>query len=273
MKKILVFLVLASMLLGVSGVMALDQAVTLDVSPVVNVAISPDIINFSSGNPGDIQVTTPLSFNLDSSNTNVTVKITGVTGNAFNNGNLAFDEQYNLNSVVYNFICTINADACTFNVITSQPKLWIHPGFRAGDYTGTVTFSANEGVQNITKNLAINVKQVINVAVSPASVDFGAVTPGTTATASNIVFNASNSNADLVVVYTSVSGAPFNGNLKLDNLDAGSQIISMPCLQTGEVCNYDIKQVVPTLSVPIGFVAGTKTGTITYTITGSNPPQ
>lgn len=111
-----------------------------------------------------------------------------------------------------------------------------------------------------------------SILITPATVEFGAVVPGTNnnpSTSGNISFDPTGSNVDVNVEVTNVTGKPFEGGLKFDGSLAQGQDYDILCV--GNPCTYTPKVVIPTLNVPIGSRAGIKTGTITYTITGTPP--
>lgn len=277
MKKFLFFLVLASVLFGVCGVLAdtnvTTQNASVGVGTFVNVSVNPNLTDFGSTYSPATRTGNTLTFNPDSSNVNMTISVLNVIGEPF-------ASWLNLDGIgwmtrQYTFICSVNAEnLCTFNSITSVPTVYVTSGHRSGVWNGSIIFMVNNNQSlNFSTDLTLKINQVINVAVTPANLDFGSVLPGTTVTGPLIVFNATNSNADLIVVYTSVSGSPFNGNLKLNDLDAGLFNVSMGCISTGESCTYNTVQATPKLTIPAGYVAGVKTGVITYTITGTDPSQ
>jgi len=272
MRKFLVLLVLTSLLLGVSLVMAdsvnQTQNTSVDISHFENLSISPSTISFGSGFPGDTLLGNQnLSFDADHSNVDLNVIVSNVQGKPFNS-NLSFDG-VNFASKMFVFNCTKVNDSCSYSTPTSQPGVTIPSGFRAGTYTGNVTFSVNSGNQTMSRGLEVSVNQIINVEITPPVVNFGSVIPGNTVNGTVITFDASNSNVDLVIISSSVTGKPFEGNLKFNGLSVYN--VNIPCIKTGDQCDYESPTVMPTLRVPVGFVAGTANGVITYTITGSVP--
>ena len=113
----------------------------------------------------------------------------------------------------------------------------------------------------------------INVVITPGTLDFGTVTPGDTdigATNGPINVDATGSNVGVTIQVTAVTSPPFDTGLKLDNVLPTTKIFNLPCVLVSNICTYAPVTTVPTLDVPIGSPAGTKSGTITYTITG--PP-
>ena len=119
----------------------------------------------------------------------------------------------------------------------------------------------NQG-QDINASIGENITLFIN----PTTVEFGPVAPGTTGTSNNITFNATGSNVNITIDVTSVTGEPFASGLMFDGALATSYFKSMDCVISGAICTYGILTIVPTLVVPVGSPAGTKTGVITYTI-------
>lgn len=129
------------------------------------------------------------------------------------------------------------------------------------------------GVFAVDQGAQVDVDNVVSVAIAPATITFGLVVPGATASATNgpITLNAAGSNVDVSVV-VSVLGEPFAGGLMFNAADADSFTATLVCVSSGGgACTYDILSITPTLVVPVGSPAGTKTGMITYTFTGPIP--
>jgi hypothetical protein len=137
---------------------------------------------------------------------------------------------------------------------------------------GCINVSAD--IQNQTQNLTVDIPQVINVAITPSSLNFGSVIPGTNNVLpinNPISFNATGSNVDLVIITASVSGLPFETGLRINGASPASLNLPINCTKVANICNYELKQQSASLDVPVGFTAGTANGVITYTITGSIP--
>ena len=128
------------------------------------------------------------------------------------------------------------------------------------------------GVIAVDQDINATIDDNLTISISPATVEFGAVSAGSSgnpASSGNISFDPAGSNVNVNVDVTNVTGKPFEGGLKFDGSLAQGQDYDILCV--GNPCTYTPKTVSPTLDVPIGSRAGIKTGTITYIITGTPP--
>jgi hypothetical protein len=133
-----------------------------------------------------------------------------------------------------------------------------------------------------SQGIGFEVNPQTTVTINPPTLEFGLIVPGaaaTTATNGPISFNAAGSNTDISIEFTSVDKTIFN-SIELETSPgvwvyiSTVPTITMPCNKgIDDVCNYspNPKTVAARLAVPIGTSAGTKTGSITYTITGTTP--
>ena len=124
------------------------------------------------------------------------------------------------------------------------------------------------------QSVNVTIGEDIIVLITPNPLEFGPLVSGTnnnTATNGPISFDATGSNVNVTITVASVTGAPFNAGLKFGGLNPVGQIFNQNCVLVSSVCTYTPVTTVPTLSIPTGSPAGTKTGTITYTITGPTP--
>jgi len=207
----------------------------------------------------------------------MTANISSVIGEPFNDS-LEFGG-VEWNSKTFTFTCTPNLEGiCNYNSISTNTSVEIPTGFAAGDYKGVVTYNVNGGSQTFTQNLSISVDLVTSVQITPVTVDFGSIVPGTVNNPTingPIRFGADNSNVDLIIVYASATGKPFDTGLKLNGKTPGNFNVTMDCIRnpTNGVCAYSDESANATLDVPKGFRAGTSMGNITYIITSSIPPQ
>lgn len=126
----------------------------------------------------------------------------------------------------------------------------------------------NEQVLNAT------ISEMISMQISPKVLEFGLIFPGTNGNAPSngpIVFNASGSNAKVLVKVSSVEGQLFEKGLFIDGKLPTANSWTFNCIRDGSKCNYEIQSANPTLDVPLGSIAGANEGTMTYLITGSPP--
>ncbi len=124
-----------------------------------------------------------------------------------------------------------------------------------------------------TQNARAVISSFTSVSITPATIDFGIVVPGSddNPASENVVLDADGSNSDVNVAVTDVSGVPFDTGLMFDGALASGQDYTIDCIDSGDICTYDLRVIVPTLDVPLGIEQGEKTGVVTYTITGSTP--
>ncbi len=127
-----------------------------------------------------------------------------------------------------------------------------------------------------TQGVTVTIGQDIHLVISPTTVNFGSVSPGTSnnpSTNGNITFDATNSNVDVTITVASITGFPFQTGLMLDGASATGQDWTLPCVKEGEsdVCTYTMQSTVPTLNVPIAAAQATQNGVITYTVSGPTP--
>lgn len=130
------------------------------------------------------------------------------------------------------------------------------------------------GVLAANQGLEVTIGEDINLVISPTTVNFSSVTPGTNdnpATNGPITFDATDSNVDVTIEVASVTGFPFETGLMLDTAAPVGQSWTLPCVLSGDVCTYTTASTVPTLNVPIAAPQSTNTGTITYTVSGPTP--
>jgi len=123
---------------------------------------------------------------------------------------------------------------------------------------------------DVDQGINVTIGTTIQVIILPTTINFGSVLPNTNnnPATENVSFNAAGSNINVSVAVTSVTGEPFISGLKFDNvLVQGHAPYVLPCVLSGELCTYVLKTVGTTLNIPATFQKGTKTGTITYTIT------
>jgi len=135
-------------------------------------------------------------------------------------------------------------------------------------------FGIIDVVSATDQGIDVTIGQDIHVVIDPVTVQFGTnILPGTNnnpALNGPISFDATGSNVGVTIQVTAVTSPPFDTGLKLDNVLPTTKIFNLPCVLVSNICTYAPVTTVPTLDVPIGSPAGTKSGTITYTITG--PP-
>ena len=129
----------------------------------------------------------------------------------------------------------------------------------------------------VSQDQGINaaIAQTINLIITPANLEFGEIIQGSTENVKPITFTAgAGANVDMNIEFTSVTN---NGLFELMELEASPGIftkitdkpaVSMPCTVIDNVCTYTAQSINAKLKVPAGYPAGTKTGVITYTITG-----
>ena len=127
----------------------------------------------------------------------------------------------------------------------------------------------------VEQDLEVTVGQNITLVISPGTVEFGIVAPGTTdndADSGDITFDASGSNVDVTVAVTDVSGFPFESStLFLDGDTPVGQSWFLECTIVNDICQYTTANTTPTLDVPVGAAQGNYVGILTYLITGSPP--
>lgn len=119
--------------------------------------------------------------------------------------------------------------------------------------------------------IEVTIDLSIHVVIAPGTVSFGNVLPDTVnnPAVEDVSFDATGSNVDVEVEVTTVSGEPFHTGLKFDGVTAETESYILPCVLSGELCTYVLETVDTTLDVPLAFEKGSKSGTITYTITES----
>ncbi len=130
------------------------------------------------------------------------------------------------------------------------------------------------GVFAADQDITVTIGEDINVVISPGTVEFDTVAPGTNdnpATNGPIEFDATGSNVDVNIEVTDVMGFPFEDGLMLDGVPALGSSWDLICTIVDSLCTYTTESTVPTLNVPTGAAQGINPGTITYTITGSPP--
>lgn len=140
MKKLLLFLVFGVMIAGI--VMATPQKLIVNIGDDIVIAITPDMINFSSVMPGtddNPAINGPIKFNATGSNTNVTIEVTNVTGVPFEDG-LELDganpigRTFHLDCVTVDYICT-------YSIVSTVPTLNVPKGLFKGMKEGNITYT------------------------------------------------------------------------------------------------------------------------------------
>lgn len=126
------------------------------------------------------------------------------------------------------------------------------------------------GVIGVDQNINAAITSVISVTISPTTLDFGSVAPGTNnKVAGPIGFDATGSNVNVKVEVTDVTGNSLFDNIEVTTSGGARNIIGatdiMPCVDTLGTCTYAILSWPTTLDVPGGFPAGPITGAIVYT--------
>ena len=131
-------------------------------------------------------------------------------------------------------------------------------------------------VAAVDQGLQVTIGEDIDLLITPSTVDFGTVVPGSTdnaATNGPITFDASGSNVDVHVEVSAVTGFPFASTTLL--LDGDSTPVGLfwdlDCTIVNDICTYTTASTTPTLDIPLSSTPGLKTGSITYTVTGSPP--
>lgn len=122
------------------------------------------------------------------------------------------------------------------------------------------------------------IAETISLIITPANLEFGEIIQGSTENVKPITFTAgAGANVNMNIEFTSVTK---NGLFELMELETSTGIftkitdkpaVSMPCTVIDNVCTYTARSINAKLKVPAGYPAGTKTGVITYTITGPAP--
>ncbi len=137
----------------------------------------------------------------------------------------------------------------------------------------TLMFSLSNVIA-LSQGLSVTIKEDLNVVITPTNVEFGEVTAGSIdnlAKNGNIIIDPTGSNVKTIYVYVSVDEIePFKTGLKFDGRLADGLNYDLICIENP--WEHIPKIIKPTLDVPLGAYAGTISGVVTYTITGSSPP-
>ncbi|MEK6934556.1 MAG: hypothetical protein AABW46_01630 [Nanoarchaeota archaeon] len=123
----------------------------------------------------------------------------------------------------------------------------------------------------------IEISENITISVGPGTLDFGIVAPGTedNPSTSPIEFDANGSNVNVTVEVTEVTG---DDDTLFDDIEVETSPdtwvnivgadVTMICDYSGGTCVFDPVSWDARLDVPEGLPAGTKAGTIVYTVSG-----
>jgi hypothetical protein len=125
------------------------------------------------------------------------------------------------------------------------------------------------------QGLNVTISEDVVAQISPTTVEFGSVSPGSSDNAASngpIEFNATGSNTNITIEVANVTGFPFATGLKLDAGSPVGMTWDLTCIPNGDMCTFAGDSTIPTLDVPAGAPAGNAAGTITYTITGPPAP-
>ena len=148
MKKILILVLLSSIILMSSFVIALDQSVKATISEYTNVSVTPDILDFgtvltcSQNNPSSF----PITFSAVGSNTNVNIEFTSVTAGLFDGISVAKQETNQTwvsigSKPVVSLSCTKVSNACTYTNVLFDARLNVPCGIVAGVKSGAITYT------------------------------------------------------------------------------------------------------------------------------------
>jgi hypothetical protein len=129
---------------------------------------------------------------------------------------------------------------------------------------------------DISGNTTVNgtIDEQVSIQILPDVLNFGTVVPGIEKSGNDVTFNATGSNENIII------GASIDGsnvfslaefNVKGTWTKINSINFNMNCNPAGSpsVCSYDFLTMQTRITVPIGTPAGSKTGVIIYTITGT----
>ena len=125
-----------------------------------------------------------------------------------------------------------------------------------------------------TTTVDVEIVALTLVSISPITLNFGPLTPGTTDNAAlngPILFDVTGSNTNPTIEVASVTGFPFADGLEFDGANPVGQDWNFICVVVDNICTYETQSTEPTLSIPSGAVIGERIGTVTYTVTGSPP--
>ena len=143
-KKLLVFLVIFSVMLGMIGVaIGVPQGIEVTISPDIHVVIAPTTVNFGAVIPGDgNNAVEDVSFNATGSNVDVNVEVTIVTGDPFKDG-LNFGGTLAEGQDIV-LPCVHSGELCTYVLETVETTLDIPIAFQKGLKSGTITYTITE---------------------------------------------------------------------------------------------------------------------------------
>ena len=141
MKKLLVFLVMFGVLmLGVGGVLAENQGITVTVGQDIVVVINPTTVTFAPVLPGTTNdALEDVSFDATGSNVDVNVAVTTVSVEPFHSG-LKFDTVLP-EGQSYVLPCVPSGELCTYVLKTLDTTLDIPSTFQKGTYNGVITYT------------------------------------------------------------------------------------------------------------------------------------
>ncbi len=144
MKKLLLFLVMFGVLIGMSSsVLAVDQGLNVTIGENITLLISPDIVDFGIRVPGNnySALNGPITFDATGSNVNVTVTVSAVTGFPFNSTTLRLDGDPTPVGLFWLLVCKTPLTVCTYDVAGTLPTLDIPTGASQGNHLGTITYT------------------------------------------------------------------------------------------------------------------------------------
>jgi hypothetical protein len=140
------------------------------------------------------------------------------------------------------------------------------------------------GVQGVVaqQNVTVDVNGTASMTIIPDVIDFGSTLPNISVTLLNgITFSATaESNQDLNIAITEVTGIFSGENLRYRKSGTGDSLlnldslnVNMPCNSPdgNSPCNYTDIILDLVLNIPMGTPAGVKNGVITYTLSGTTP--
>lgn len=137
---------------------------------------------------------------------------------------------------------------------------------------------SNDGEENQTEDnsqeLNVTIGETITFRILPTTLQFGLLLPGSMnnpALNGPIILDANGSNTNVHVAVSEVRGFPFDQGLRLDGEVSVGKNWVLNCVQSGDYCSYIPIEIVPTLNIPPGAVAGTANGEIRYTVSGTPP--
>jgi len=118
------------------------QDVNAIITDVISVVIGPGTVTFGSVAQGAVDVVAtsgPITFNAGiGANTNMTIKVTSVTGAPFAAG-LKFDNE-NPTTKTFYLNCDSRSGVCVYTPQTTAPTLSVPVGFPASSPAGVITY-------------------------------------------------------------------------------------------------------------------------------------